>query len=105
MVNESGMEYGGHFDSEPKSKSEGTACSHGPMMMAAKADDIARLLRAMYENITVDVEWSEDVEEMNISAVKNLLRGSRLLLMDALSVYGFKDYTDALNSLGERMVR
>lgn len=88
-----------------QSKSEVSDCSHGPLMMAAKTDDVARLLRAMYENITVDVEWSEDKSEMDERAVKNLLRGSRLLLMDALSVYGFEDYTDALSSLGERMVR
>lgn len=92
-------------DRDPEGKSEETDRSYGPVMMAAKQEDIARLLRAMYENITVDVEWSEDVETMNISAVKNLLRGSRLLLMDALSVYGFKDYNDALSSMGEKMTR
>lgn len=92
-------------DIEPEGNSEETDCQYGPVMMAAKQEDIARLLRAMYENITVNVEWSEDVETMNISAVKNLLRGSRLLLMDALGVYGFKDYNDALSSMGEKMTR
>lgn len=53
MPNESGMEYGGHFDSEHVSKSEATACSK------AAAETINRTMMVDVD-ISMDRFWVRD---------------------------------------------